>query len=320
MPIAGTTAQLAIEARIAAFKAMYAAFGNSAITGTGPLAAQAPLAIGDVPQLFGNPVFGLNSQPLATSSVSGVGDIQFSAKVNLFDSFHGKGRDRLAPSGFRQLAGNHRRAVRARCTGSLRDSPDNFTGLGTGTHDNAIQAQVVHRPPLRPALLGFLRRALHDADARQSRHADHRLARRAARRRVPRRAGQTPAQRGNTVEFQANPRWSLNDCITLSAHYYFRHKDDDTYTGRFTVTDQLGQQVSACSTPRRSTSGPALQEHRLGLGVAYSTLSAFERKEVPLAMDVTYTHYQTTLGSGGYVPKLSTDEIIARVYVRVLGH
>ena len=67
VPIAGTAAQTAIDAKVSAFRAMYAGYGNTAITGTGPIAAQAPLTATDMQTVFTDSLFGVNAKPLATS-------------------------------------------------------------------------------------------------------------------------------------------------------------------------------------------------------------------------------------------------------------
>ncbi|MFI5245681.1 MAG: hypothetical protein ACHQQR_10675, partial [Gemmatimonadales bacterium] len=59
VPIAGTAAQTAIEAKVAAYRAMYAAYGANAISGTGPTAAQAPLTAADMQTVFTDSLYGV---------------------------------------------------------------------------------------------------------------------------------------------------------------------------------------------------------------------------------------------------------------------
>jgi hypothetical protein len=138
IPIAGTAAQTAIEARIASYKAQFAAFGISAITSTGPVAAQAPLTASDMQTVLTDPTYGINAKPLATSITRGLGDVEVGLKVNLFDSFHGNDSARFAPKGFqwRQSAG----ATYRLGTGVL-PSPADLTAIGTGTHASAIEVR-----------------------------------------------------------------------------------------------------------------------------------------------------------------------------------
>src|ERR1035437_10189782 len=76
VPIAGTAAQTAIEAKVAAFRAMYAAYGAGAITAAGPVAAQAPLTATDMQTVFTDSLFGVNGKALATSVTHGLGNIE----------------------------------------------------------------------------------------------------------------------------------------------------------------------------------------------------------------------------------------------------
>src|ERR1017187_232418 len=137
VPVSGSGAEAAIEAKIAAYGALYAAFGNSAIAGTGPVAAQT-MAIGDMQQLLTDSTFGVRAKPLATSITRGIGDIDVALKANVFDSFHGDTKQRLTPNGFkwRQSVGGVFRLG----TGTL-PAPDDLTGLGTGDHTNAVEVR-----------------------------------------------------------------------------------------------------------------------------------------------------------------------------------
>ena len=60
-------------------------------------------------------------------------------------------------------------------------------------------------------------------------------------------------------------------------------------------------------------------EHRLGVGFSYSTLAAYMRGKAGLPFEISYFHFQTTLGSGGNVPKLSQDQVQIRMYRKLFG-
>ena len=61
-------------------------------------------------------------------------------------------------------------------------------------------------------------------------------------------------------------------------------------------------------------------ESRMGIGATYSTVAYVNRHKSGLAFDVSYFHYETTLGSLGRVPKISVDQVTVRVYQRIFGH
>jgi hypothetical protein len=122
---------------------------------------------------------------------------------------------------------------------------------------------------------------------------------------------------GDELDVSLSPRWTLNEYVGLSGYYEYRRKFSDTYMGTFTVSNLLGQperidaSVLGLETEAR--------EHRFGGGVTYSTVAAFERGAARFPLEVTYFHVQTTLGSGGAVPKLTMDQLQVRVYRRLFG-
>ena len=61
------------------------------------------------------------------------------------------------------------------------------------------------------------------------------------------------------------------------------------------------------------------QEHRLGIGATYSTVATVARHKSGLPFDISFFHYETTLGSMGRVPKISVDQVTMRVYQRIFG-
>src|SRR5213075_1260780 len=66
IPIVGTDAQLAIEARTAAFRALYSQFlgAGNPITTNGPFASQSRLSVRDAQTILTNPAFGIQAEPL----------------------------------------------------------------------------------------------------------------------------------------------------------------------------------------------------------------------------------------------------------------
>ena len=311
VPIAGTAAQAAIEARVASFRALYAAFGQNAITIAGPRAA-APLTIADAQRVLSDSAFGVRAQPLATSVTRGIGDIDLVVKVNVFDTFGPDPKARLAPHGFnwRQSVGGVFRFG----TGKL-DRADNFTDLGTGNHQNDIEVRsytdLLYGAHFWLSLVARYNWQMADqAVMRITQTPDRELA--AAYR-------QQTVQRdlGDVFDVEVNPRWVLNDFVSVAGHYYYRRKFTDRYRGAFSVSDLNGQPLlldaSALDLETEA------REHRFGGGVSYSTVAAYEHGKARLPLEITYFHYQTTLGSGGNVPKLSGDQVQLRVYGRLFG-
>ncbi|MGH7654472.1 MAG: hypothetical protein ACREN6_07405 [Gemmatimonadaceae bacterium] len=313
VPIAGTAAEAAIEAKVAAFKAMYATYGNGAITGTGPMAAQAPLTTADMQTVLSDPAFGVNAKPLATSVTRGIGDIEVGMKLNVYDSFHGNDSARISPKGFnwRQSFGGIYRLG----TGTL-PSPADFTALGTGDHQSDIEGRtftdLIFGRHFWLSLVGSF--TSQTADQLDLRVPDSPMQVILASYR------QQTVQRhlGSIIEVQVTPRWQLNDYISFAGQYYYAHKAADTYSGRFTVTDLAGN----TATLDASVLGMYTEtsESRVGIGATYSTVANVDKHKSGLPLDISYFHYETTLGSLGRVPKISVDQVTMRVYQRIFGH
>jgi hypothetical protein len=312
IPIEGTTAQTAIEAKVAAYRAMFAAFGLNAISATGPIGAQAPLTAADMQNVLSNPAFGINGTGFATTATHGLGDVDFGLKVNVYDSFHGADTLRFSPHGFnlRQSFGGIFRLGTATIP-----LPSEFGAIGTGDRANAVQGRtftdLLWGRHFWVSLVGSY--TAYMTDQMQVRIPDTPTQVFLASYR------QETVQRtlGDVVELQLNPRWTVNDYIAFSGQYYFRRKYSDSYSGKFTVTDLTG----ASTVLDASVLGLYTDaiEHRLGIGATYSTVALARRGKARIPLDISYFHYETTLGSLGRVPKIAVDQVTVRVYERLFG-
>jgi hypothetical protein len=316
VPIVGTDAQLAIEARVAAFRALYTQFlgAGNPITVTGPFAAQTRLSLRDAQTILTDPRFGIAADPLQSVRRSHVGDIDIGGKFSLFDTFNGSTEARMSPSGL-----NLRTAVGGvfRVGSGQAESPDNFIDIGSGRGANAIEGRW-----FTDILLGsrfwesFVLRYTHpladDIDMRIIDLPNEELAPLYRRQRVHRAIG-------NSFEFETAPRIVLNDFFAVSAWYMYRHKQQDNYTGTFTIpaaTTGFADITLDASTLDLET---AQTEHRFGGGISFSNLFSFDQGKAKVPFEVTYLHWQTMAGSGGNQPKLFTDQIQLRLYTRIFG-
>ena len=312
VPITGSAAQTAIEARIAGFRSLYAGFGQNTITVRGPRAAQSALTIADVQRVLTDSAFGVRAQPLATSVTRGIGDINVALKVNLFDTFGRVAGARLVPRGFnwRQSVGGVYRLG----TGRL-GQPDSFTGLGTGNHQSDVEARsftdLLYGAHFWVSIVARYDWQMADQAVMRVTQAPSQAFPAAYRQQTVRR------NLGDVFDAEISPRWVINDFISVTAQYYYRRKFSDRYTGTFSVSDLNGQPLVLDASSLDADTGA--REHRFGGGLSYSTVAAFERKKARFPLDVTYYHYQTTLGSGGRVPKLAGDQVQLRLYGRLFG-
>jgi len=316
VPIVGTDAQLAIEARVAAFRSLYQAFGVNAIAAStiGPFAAQTRLSLRDAQTILTDPRFGIAADPLQSVSRSHVGDIDIGGKFSVFDSFNGDTKARMSPSGL-----NFRAAVAGvlRLGSGQTESPDNFIDIGTGRGATAVEGRL-----FSDILVGsrfwesFIVRYNHpfadDIDMRIIDLPNEELAPLYRRQRVHRALG-------NGFEFETAPRIVLNDFFAVSAWYMYRHKQQDNYTGTFTIpaaTTGFSDITIDAATLDLETEQT---EHRFGGGISFSNLFSFDEGKAKVPFEVTYLHWQTMGGSGGNQPKFFTDQIQLRLYARIFG-
>ena len=314
VPIAGTQAQLSIEARIAAFKAAYQSFGVSSISATGPFAAQNRLTVTDAQKILTSQAYGFSAAPLETVRRSHLGDIDVGGKFSILDSFDGDSKKRMSPEGlnFRLAVGGIVRFP----TGQI-ESPDNFVDVGTGKKAFAVEGRV-----FTDVLVGsrfwqsFIVRLNHPlADKQTMRITDSpdlELAPLYRRQQVNRALG-------NTLEFETSPRWVVNDFFAVSGQYIYRHHSQDHYTGTFAIPAAVtgfGDITLDAATLNLETEQT---ESRFGGGLSFSNLYLFEQGKARIPFEVTFLHQQTMRGSGGVQPKFFTDQIQLRLYTRIFG-
>ncbi len=314
IPIAGTDAALAIDARTIAFRNLYAQFGVAAITSVGPAQAPSRLTLPDAQRILNDPIFGVSASPLRTIERSHIGDIDFGVKASLWDTFDRTGKTRMKPSGvnYRLAAG----AVYRFGTGQL-DAANDFVDIGTGNGQNDVEfrgfADVLVGSHFWTSFIARYNFQLSDeAEVRITDQPNKRLAAAYRQRSVDR-------DLGDISEVEINPRWVFNNYFSATGHYLFRLKRPDEYRGSFQVdsaTTGFANITLDASTLNQET---FFREHRLGFGAAFSTIGAFEQGKARLPMEITYFHFQTTKGEGGNLPKLFSDQIQIRIYARLFG-
>ena len=316
VPIAGTDAQLSIEARVAAFRALYQSFGVNSIaaTTTGPFASQNRLTLRDAQRILTETAFGIQAAPLTSTGHSHVGDIDIGGKFSVYDSFGGSREAMMSPQGL-----NFRTAV----SGTIRlptgqvESPDNFVDLGTGRGATAIEGRWFGDVLLgsrfwQSFILRFNKPFEDDQEMRIIDLPNEELAPLYRKQTVKRKIG-------SAFEFESTPRIVINNFFAISGQYVYRHKAQDHYTGTFTIPAA----VTGFSDITLDASTLDLEtetfEHRLGGGVSFSNIYSFEQGKAKIPFEVTYLHWQTVNGSGGNQPKFFTDQVQLRLYAPLFG-
>ena len=316
IPIRNTDAQLAIEARVAAFRALYQQFGVTSIapTTTGPFASQNALTLPDAQTVLTDAAFGVQADPLQTVTRGHVGDIDVGGKFLLLDTFGNTTAARMSPEGL-----NFRASVGAvvRLPTGQAESPDNFIDIGGGQGQTDVEGRV-----FADVLIGsrfwqsFVVRYNNQlADDQYMRIIDfpnRNLAPLYRRQKVER-------DLGNIFEFETTPRIVVNDFFAVSGQYVYRSKTQDHYTGTFSIPAAVTGYADITLDASTLDQETEQKEHRVGGGISFSNLYAFERKQAGIPFEVTYLHWQTVKGSGN-VPKAFTDQIQLRLYARLFGN
>ena len=316
VPIVGTDAQLAIEARVAAFRALYQQFGTNAIaaTTTGPFASQNRLTLIDAQRILTEPAFGISGDPLTSTGHSHFGDIDIGGKLLVYDSFGGSTEARMSPHGlnFRTAIGGMYRLP----TGQI-ESPNNFVDIGTGRGAKAVEGRwfgdiLLGSHFWQSFVVRFNKPFADDKEMRILDLPNEELAPVYRRQTVHRALG-------SAVEFETTPRIVINDFFAISGQYVYRHKAQDHYTGTFTIPAAVTGFSDITLDASTLDLETETREHRIGGGISFSNLYAFDQGKAKIPFEVTYLHWQTVNGSGGNQPKFFTDQVQLRLYARIFG-
>jgi hypothetical protein len=316
VPYAGSAADSAIRSRVTSFRLAFVQYGITALTPetTGPAAATAALTPDGLQRaILDTAILGLGASALGTITRQGLGDIELSAKLRLFDSF-GTKRDtmRFAP---RQLAIRQSVAAAVRLGTGTFDAPEDYLDVGTGDGQTDIEfrsfTDIVHHRKFFTSIVGRYTMQLPDQ--------------------LLRRITETPEQAfaplwserlvdrnlGDVIEVSLTPRWMINDHFSLGAQYLFRRKAEDTYEGTFDVPpSESGLPTATRLDARTLALETAGTEQRIGWGLTFSTFAAHARGAASFPVELQYFNSRTVTGSGGNVPKLSIHQVQLRIYPR----
>lgn len=116
---------------------------------------------------------------------------------------------------------------------------------------------------------------------------------------------------GARLEAALAPTYQLTDQLALSARYAFAHLGETTYSG-----DAGPGSAPAAFAGLESTAAQTLQT--LGLGLGYSTLSAFVERRTSIPLEVWLTYDTAFAGSGG-APDVGIARLTGRIWVPAWG-
>ena len=292
VPVTGSATDVAIRARIAQFDSSFHAFLNSApAISARPAGAGGVVGTSDWQQLARDPAVG-GVDSLATTERISIGDIELSAKYLIHDGFaDSAGRSALWHS-------------RTTLTGTLRLgtglTPTTSNPLDIGTGNGTTQAEG--------RLATVIQYGQHAGLSAAGQYA-YSLSRSASNVAAP---DYKPAA-GSSYELQLAPRWQITDLLDAFGAYGFRHVN--AMGGAMPDIQFLSAQLTGPVAYHDGVYTLAGNSQTVGVGVHYSTLSAFGRGSSRVPIDVGFTHLETMRGAG-QMPKAFRDQVEIRLYYR----
>jgi len=305
VPLTGSTVHTAVVSSIAALRADFGAYGITNIAaGAQPAPATVVFGPGGIGTVAGDTAFGVGYRQLGNTRRAGVGDVDLTATLLLFDSFKADQVKRLlSPT----------RAVRSNITLGWR--------FGTAGADRTEDAFDVPIGEGANALLVrsttdvlFNRWAWVSATVRAAQPIADRVAialplrDEAGTFGAPVTAASAARTLGTRFDVELAPRMSIGEFFGLSAAYLVRHWGSDTYDAAgSTETAALNASATSLTVPSRTLSAAAF-------GLSFSTLSSYVRGRSRFPAEVIYTHTVPLAASGGEVPVIASDRLELRIY------
>ncbi|MDA1081863.1 MAG: hypothetical protein O2973_09355 [Gemmatimonadetes bacterium] len=312
VPLAGSAAQAAIAARLTAMKAQFGAFGAPAIVAGAPVGAPAPLTGAEFQRVIADSTYGIIAAPLASVVRRGVGDVDFSAQYTWHDSY----APPRADAGFVDRLWWRSALIGVFRLGSgAAAEADDLIPVAIGQHQNDIELRSITDVGL----------GVHFSITTALRYTRQNATELSVR--VPAmpqdafpeafRTVTAALDLGDELALELFPRWSLSEAMSVAAYYGFRRKAEDSWSGTATAIGPDGGSVSLDAGVLSAETGE--REHRFGTSIAYSTLSAWERGGARWPLEISFSHFQTSAGTGGYVPKVTHDAVQIRWYWSPFG-
>lgn len=303
LPLAAGSAHAAMVSRLDALKTQLSALGAPAVTANAPIGAGAPLTTADFQRVLTDSTFGIRAAPLATIVRRGVGDVTAYAQFTWDDGQPAR-NDSTRARWWRSAVG-----LAYRSGNGAEAQPDALTPVAIGDHQADIELTSITDVGLGHGLSVTATATLtvQRPDALQLRVAPSTMP-------FPEafRTWTLARDRGDIVSLAVYPRWAPAEAVAIAAYYGYRRRGADQLSGVGVATDATGASVTL--DPSLGAPPDASSEHRIGASLAYSTLAAHARGEARWPLEVAVTHFQTTAGPSGVVPKVFADAVTVRWY------
>ncbi len=307
VPITGSTTQLAINASLVALRNAFEGFGVTSIAASSlPAAATLVAGPGSLARIANDTAFGLAYTDLGGKRRAGIGDVDLTASVLLWDTFNADQAQRLL---------NRGRAVRSMLSAGWR-----FGSAGADRVDDAFDV------PIGDGVSALLLRSTTDlvlnhrfwvsASARLARPIADRIATAA-----PIQTDSTTfaafqvttARRllGQRTELELAPRVVLGEFFGVSGAYLFRRVAADVLTMDVTSPIASASSVAPAFTVQSNASRTF---QALAFGLTFSSVSSYSRGRSRYPVEVRFVHVEPMSASGGITPAISTDRLEFRLY------
>ena len=310
VPLAGSAADSVIRTRVSTFRTQFAAFGVTPIPATtvGPARPSAAVTPDGLQRIIRDSTLDLVAAPVSTITRQGIGDVEVAVKLRLFDSFGTRSdTSRFLPTGLhvrQSVAGVFRIG-----TGTI-DEPDHFLDVGTGDGQNDVEVRsftdIVYGRRFFGSIVARYTVQLADQLTRRITDTPEQVWAPAYRQQL------VDRNLGDQLELEVTPRLIMSDFFSMGVQYLFRRKAADTFGGTTVTPPGFGiLPVADISTLGLQTSAT---EHRLGWGLTFSALAAYDRGKAKLPVEVQYFNSRTVAGAGGMVQNLSMHQLQVRWY------
>lgn len=302
VPLTGSTVHTAVVASIAALRTDFGAYGITNIAADAqPAAASVVLGPGGIATVASDTSFGVGYQQLGNTRRAGIGDVDLTATLLLYDSFKADQVKRLL-SPTRGVRTNLTLGWRFGTAGADRTEDAFDVPIGEGANALLVRSTT-------DVLLN--RNAWVSATVRAVQPFADRIAmvlpyRDDAATFSPSLAVASAARTlGNRLELEIAPRYSIGEFFGVSGAYLLRHWSSDSFDADGSAENSaIPQRVTV---PSRTLSAAAV-------GLSFSTLSSYVRGRSRFPAEVIYTHTVPLAASGGEVPVMATDRLELRVY------
>jgi hypothetical protein len=263
----------------------------------------APVAYRDFQTIVVDSAFGIRSDTLQTIETRTYGDFELGAKFLLWDNT-GKIGDLPQRADLRSgIRGRVAVAAVYRFGIGLLDSPDNFVDLSIGDAQDDIEgrvfADVLFGQRFWLSLAGRYTYQRPDVQTFRVPSGPDDPFPQVARR------GSFTRDLGDVIAMDISPRYAVNDAFGFGAHFSYRSKGEDVYSG--TAASPAGVEAALLNA------GTSMSVQQAALSVTYSSMASYARGITRLPMEVNLLIGRTLRGDGN-APKYSTTALTFRFW------